>query len=173
MTMFVRSRECETVRAAALVSRLGQLCAPRRWSLGQVEPSGEQGRSTDFRGRHHLLQRWWGAAGVAVVWPASPGRGLGEEGHRSNQPPPSPGQARAFPEPVGGRARLELPSRVRWVAERRAGERPLRSQLHPWYLNCGGSGRVAVGKTGPGPEVFPESCLSLLMPSRTLSVFRF
>lgn len=30
-----------------------------------------------------------------------------------------------------------------------------------------------MGKMGPGPEVFPESCLSLLMLSRTLSDFAF
>lgn len=90
---------------------------------------------------------------------------FGEVGDSSNCLPPSPGRARALPETAGGRECLELPRRG-------AGRRPrdlcgVSSSPGP---QTEGSPRVVMGKTRPELEVFPASRLSLLMPSRMLSV---
>lgn len=141
----------QTAWAAALVSRLGPRArVPRAPAAGgAVQPEGA-GRGLPGR---LGVSRGGGLALRRARWR---GRGSGTRvrgGRAPFEPPaPSPGQARALPEPAGAKARPELPGPAgRGVRPPRP---PVRSALRRGFWGGGGRWR---GEDGARPEVGAES----------------
>lgn len=143
MTTFVPPRGRKTAWASAPAPRPGPPRSPRRRPWGRwSRPARRGGARVSGAGVASAVGVW--CRGARWRGPRS-GRGSGEVGAVLTACPRS-WAARAFPEPAGGRARLEL--RARPGAESAPALEP----------ELGGSGGVAVD---PGRECFRSAAASL------------